>query len=1513
MPLAPLTFFDTYSRTESGTWGTADSGNAWLSSGTIALDVNGGSGKITSPANSGRGHVSFDLGDIPRQGTNEILSLLSWTGSASWPLTDFGPVLNNTQNKHLYGMTLQGNYAEIALIVYSNGYRYELARVSYPLEKNAKYWVRFRVTDKVYGKIWREGTHEPTSWTISNILWDGSTRIGAGGPGFFKVGTRDTYTASIHHVAYYSLEDTHPSVYPQDTFEVRPVSNGWGISSSKHVWEGVVQSDPAYFGLHSQGSVSSGIGFLTPTTTAEHAASIGPPQSGDIESAIRIRMSGTGSGQARIGIRGTTGTTSNRMGVYGYSLLVDSASNTIYIQKRTSITGTWATLATSPAQTFDLFSTTSWTWVKFKIVGSTLSAKIWQDGVTNTVEPAEWHVTATDNTYTSGKCFLTFVSAAPGDRTFQVGTLSYQPPTPEVGETQNYSVTGALTQSGSTDTSISCQYTYTGDVNNNSTVRLSYKPITSSVWVFYTTSGVPTYANKNYTATISGLEAASDYHLRLEHVDPDSVQGPNPITITASTLDRGIKPSEIYVSDVSASSATIKASYLRDTDNDSTAELSYRVSSAATYVIEDEFVDENDGTLLQNVNSIHGGSWEKHVPVSGANQGVIEFGRAFAQTKELDSDRILYTHTNEPDSSEYDITFSIFTAQMAGILGVTSHTSTTAETYYGAGINFDDNQWEIFKMVNGTKTVLVSKSFEDIEGLRIYNLQYVVRNAYKALILNNTEILRTTDTSVSGGTRPGFYSGGVPRGTVQNQVVLDSFHVSYRSLPGSWQNAGPMSVNRTAKEFTRNLTGLAGDTVYEFLVTFSDLDGVFGGTLSISAMTLGRAAALNSVGVTPNQTTATIDAFYSYDDNDNSYLQVQYRSTMETIWTVVPYSRIDADRVIKKFSITLDALKPRTTYEIKVDIIDPDGLVVGTPSQLSGLFTTTGFAVEATTRNKHYIWKFYDDNDKYMGTLPISPEPIFSIQENGGVTDLSFELPTKASETGPYTMINFQNRIDVWAIDPSSSGMGPNLIQDPECDPDVGGWVTADNALYHPTQGPDGSSCLRILSSSGIGKETISNPLQHNLLPVSTESPMVIECVARAKGSSMQMYVRAYDQNDIPIEISDEIGETVGDRWQKLRISYQAPPGTAYIRVVIRNTNRGTMWADKFSVKAKEIMVYRGRIEAYSPKIDQNGERVAIEALGLSSLLSDDYIQFLQFVEVQPVNDQSVGRPNNGAADPADMMKRVIDEARNSNPTFALYYTTDSIRYTGQLAQYTFRDQQVRSCMDKIRSLCPSGWHYFIGTDGLVTLRGPEHAQTHYLRLGVEVMNFEVDRSIRNLKNYVRVKGRQDEDMTETDGHGSINYITFNQESIDKYGKRVLFLRDAQITDPETAKMVGDGRLDENNREEQRVSCEVPDEKTFKSETGSLIGYNIESFLPGDNVKILDPIGGLRASYWDRMIWDKDQWDYSNEFRPLPESVPIKSVEYRGDHVKLSLSERPPSQVGDYSRLARWVADRDRD
>lgn len=1514
MSIAPVTVAHTFSESLGSGWSATDTGHTWSVSG-LSLKENWGWGSIVNMANTGLGTARIPLTNygIPEQTRDSILMRVQVSAPAQWPLTDFGPMLSFKSGNTFYYLALQGNWGEIAIGVFINGYRYEINRTSYPFGKGATFWVRFeRHATGLRAKVWKDTQAEPSGWTLSTVLWDGSYPPGAGSPGIWKKGTRDSHDIEIKEFYYYASGASYPSTLPKDLFE-RTVTEGWGVSTSGHVWEGWHSVDPQHYAVQPQASYR---GSVTPSNSRalypvkngkDIQSALGQSLSGDIEN-LTTFLIGSGSsvdGRLRVGLRGTLQMRNNEPQYLGYYVDVREGASTLAIRERRFPNASDTTVATSAALGFTINANTIYR-VRFQVVGTTLKARIWQDGTT---EPTTWQVTGTSSYATSGKLWIGSYQTTSPSRTIYIYDIEARAPTIDPVVVKNYAVTGDIfVTPGERSASFTAQHAE--DANANATISVKYKPATATTWINHT-GGIATAGN-NRNFSLTGLQPSTSYNVQVTWQDADGIVGANPKQISFTTSSNSVEPNAIEVTDATTNSITVSAAYTKDVDNDSTATVAYRATSMETPIVRDYFVDEDDDEFLQNTDSPLGGEWYKHTAMTSTVNGIVSNLRIYTDN-DVATDKALYYHDTAPPSAEYIVTGEFYAATLNGTTGVAARLSTTTETYYGAGIDGETREWELFKMENGTKTVLESTPFNSPINV-VHKIELVVRDAYKAFVLNGTEILRTTDNTITDNGLAGYYSTNLVRGAKDNQFLLDSFIVTYRSPAGSWSSELAATIDRGTKRATRTLTGLASDTIYEIRVTFSDTDGTIGASvLLITAQTTGTAAGFVAMGSSPSETSAVVDIIYEYDSNNNAYIEFQYKSTMDDIWTTVPFQNVHTDRAAKKFSVTLTALLPSQTYSCRAYLVDPDGIIQGSAEVLTHLFTTKGFLVQDQLSTKHFVWKVYDTKDRYVSTIPDAPEPEFSIHQNGGVTDLSFELPRKMSELSQERIIDFQNRIDIWAVDPSSDGMGPNLVPDPDCSNTINAWTKVQNSVASSFPalagvGPDGSSALRLVSTDGSTFEVWSNTIE-----IRDEVPLVASCVARASGAKLRFSVRAFDVNDNAIDSSNEVAETIGTDWQTLKIAYTPPPTTSYLRVIVENTGRGTMYVDKFKLLAKELLVYRGKIESYTPSITEEGERVQVEVLGLASLLSDDYIEFLQFVETQPQKDVEANRINYGAKDPADMMKMVIDLAKKQNPHFSLYYTTDSIQYTGNLMQYTFRDQQIRNCMDKIRTLCPAGWHYFIEADGKVWLRSQESAATHVLRIGVEILRFEVERSIRNMKNFVRIKGRQDEDRTEADGHGSINYIAFDQKSIDKYGKRTVFIRDAQLTDPESAKIVGDGRLEEYNREEQRVECYIPDNKMFRELSGSLRGYNIEAFRPGDTITIVDPVASSRNTFWDKFRWDVDAWDISGAFMPLPEPVPIVTIQNHGSYAQLQLSERPPSQVGDFSRLYRWMANKERE
>jgi len=1517
--ISPMTFLDTFSRASTSGWGQSDTGVVWRTTHNATFTVPTGQnyGLVTSGANVPMRLAYGDLSTIKvtKTTTDTIITRIMWESSLANPLTDFGPTLGVMDNSTFYFAAIQDNYSELIIGVYLKGTRRELAKVkNVALAKNKQYWMKFqRTATGLYLKIWEVGKIEPTAWRLTSGLYTGYGAPKAGNPGFFNRGAKDAYKVRIYDYGYRTSSAGYGATRVYDNFS-RVVTNNWGTADTGQVWDGSHVTDPTSYAESpsiSTSTSSGGYGLVT-TNNVERNYMIGPntPTDREINATIMMNTAADGLGKTRIGLRGVRGYVSGLFRPLGYMLQITTGTSELHIFERPGINATYTSIATGAAS--EIIQTGKQYRVRFQVKGSTMKAKVW---AANASEPSGWQITVTDTTILSGAAWIGFANSTVSNRSFYVFSFESDTPAPDVtpenpNPDKNYTVLDRIDLMDVNDTSMSIRAFYREDVNNNSVLTLKYKESSKSTFTTVAANGynrVSKYAN----FSISGLTKGKNYDIIVSVSDPDGAIGGDEMETVFGTTSFGLETGSAVVTNILPEQVTIEATYRSDLNASSTATLQSRKITQNTSLVEDYFNDAQAGQTLQNYNSSVGGEWIKHTISTGYADTMYRSNGFYTSTKYI-TDKVLYYHSITAPTDRYKVSGHFYLAGSQGNLGVAGRISVDSETYYAGGFNHDENVWELFKMVAGTKIVLGTHEME-FNGAETVTIQLDINEIQKSLYVNDTLMIEVEDNTITSGTRVGFYASNILEGTYNNQPILQIFSASYRTTESGWVSHGNMVANRSLNKFVGVATGLSPDTVYEFSVTYNDAQ-VYGVNPQLTvAMTPGKSSAFRFIGAITSYSSAVVAAKVDYDTNRNSTLSYRYRAVSDLIWTTVGFDKVVKYRDQGRFELTIANLRPSTTYEVEVILTDPDGLLEGTPSRIRGLFTTKGYLTNEVTHEKYYIWKIYNRKGGYLGTIHDAPQPEFSIHENGGVTDLGVPLYRKFSEMDADNLIGFQHRIDVWALDPSSNGMGPNLISDP--DHNEGGWVIGEtsgdigrNSVIDPTGGPDGGKALKISSSVATEWPQASNPIL-----IRDSVPLVVSCVARATGSKLRMYVRAFDASDQGFDTSDDQAETVGPDWQKISLTYTPPPNTRYIRVYVENDNKGTMWADKFEVRAKEIKVYSGFIESYTPRIDANGESVAVQVLGLASFLSDDYIEFLQFVENQPQKDALAGRLNRGAADPADMLKYVIDEGRKSNPLFPLYYTEESIKYTGQLMQYTFRDQQLRHCMDKIRDLCPAGWYYYIDADGLVYLQGPQHATTHYLRIGVEVSSFEVEKSIRNLKNYIRVKGRQDADMSEPGAEGSIHYVTFDQESIDRYGKRVSIINDSQIIDHESARIIGDGRLEENNKEEQRAKCIVPDEKLLRHSTGSLKGYNIEAFKPGDKVIITDPESGTRYSYWNKMAWAEDAWDINEVFHPVPEGVPIKTISYKSDEVHLELSERPPSQVGDYAKLYRWMSLKDKE
>jgi hypothetical protein len=164
----------------------------------------------------------------------------------------------------------------------------------------------------------------------------------------------------------------------QDTFQ-RANQPHWGTASDGNIWGGNANKLSVFSILNDTGKVSNGSG--------NYSALLGPVAT-DAEVLFTGSMSAFNSTNLGAVLRYTDSNNWYRAYINGSKLV---------LQKR--VNGTTTTIGSTP---FTAVGGTSYS-LRFRVVGTTLYARVWQTGTT---EPVSWTVTVTDTSLSSGYCGL---------------------------------------------------------------------------------------------------------------------------------------------------------------------------------------------------------------------------------------------------------------------------------------------------------------------------------------------------------------------------------------------------------------------------------------------------------------------------------------------------------------------------------------------------------------------------------------------------------------------------------------------------------------------------------------------------------------------------------------------------------------------------------------------------------------------------------------------------------------------------------------------------------------------------------------------------------------------------------------------------------------------------------------------------------------------------------------------------------------------------------------------------
>jgi hypothetical protein len=276
------------------------------------------------------------------------------------------------------------------------------------------------------------------------------------------------------------------------------------------------------------------------------------------------------------------------------------------------------------------------------------------------------------------------------------------------------------------------------------------------------------------------------------------------------------------------------------------------------------------------------------------------------------------------------------------------------------------------------------------------------------------------------------------------------------------------------------------------------------------------------------------------------------------------------------------------------------------------------------------------------------------------------------------------------------------------------------------------------------------------------------------------------------------------------------------------------------------LKIYTGIVQEVTPYARSGTKGVTIVAQGGATTLTFDYWRdggaytFTKNAAANTVFGQVITQHQ------TDETLNIIEETSIDDPSITI--------------NQEFSNQTWHAALTKIQELCPEGWYWFLGADGIVKLKPKPTTPTHLFVLGKHV-EFKAPKSAKKMFNVVRVvrTGGTAKDYT--------NVAAGNR-------RRLKILSDSGIQNEATSDQKGQKFLDENDTPSNKTELTVFDT------------YDIESIEPGQTCSIVNLKVGMNF---------------------FASNMQIVGVTYQGNKAILELEEA----VGDIgAELKRFVAGR---
>jgi hypothetical protein len=294
---------------------------------------------------------------------------------------------------------------------------------------------------------------------------------------------------------------------------------------------------------------------------------------------------------------------------------------------------------------------------------------------------------------------------------------------------------------------------------------------------------------------------------------------------------------------------------------------------------------------------------------------------------------------------------------------------------------------------------------------------------------------------------------------------------------------------------------------------------------------------------------------------------------------------------------------------------------------------------------------------------------------------------------------------------------------------------------------------------------------------------------------------------------------------------------------------------DKDTTPGVPRIIYTGYISMIEGNISDGQESMTVHLLGYNTSLATDILQ-TAMVTTKTYTTTDIGA----------IIRDLVATFKTANPTSKINYTTTTIPDVGQTITYTFKRVTYQDAIDRLRSIAPANYYFYIDENSTVNFKPKPTTPTHTFILGRHFSAVSAQRGVEKVRNSLLLWNGQ----VGTPGVDPCVYKRYeDSNSIGLYGRRTKVIDDYGITTGAVADLLAANFLAENTFPEIVLTIEIFD----NTEDPDGKGYDIESIQPGDTCSFIGFSEGFSARY-------------------LSANMLITSVNYTPEKVELTIDPR---------------------